>query len=161
MATKTKGKGLSQEVISSWFENLIQNIRIDQLEIEAGIAHPQKSKFYEDAITGRTDELLKSIRRETTQHLINALVNNFMFEITQRNALPQKLAFSLSPATILIWAEIVDNDEKTEDEILLAESKVNAVARNYNFSLDTMIVEASDNVPVPPHYTSVNIEKSK
>ena len=143
--------------VSHWFENLIGAIRVDQLQIETGTADSKKSKFYQQAIAGNTDEILMSLRRDTNQHFINNIIQNFMYEITTRKALPKKLAFSLSPATILVWAEIADDDERTEDEILLAESKINSIAKQYDFNLDTMIVEQSNNIEVPPHYIPVKL----
>ena len=159
MTTKTQISTSSEEIVSDWFENLIGDIRVDQLQIQTGTANPEKSKFYELAMAGDTDGILKSLRKDTNQHFINIIVKNFMFEITNKKALPKKLAFSLSPSTILVWVEIADNDENTEDEILLAESRVNSLAKNYDFNLDTMIVEESDKINIPPHYISVNLSK--
>lgn len=100
--------------------------------------------------------LVNSIRFDASQALIKDVVFNFLSEIKKRKALPSKLAFSLTPATVLVWAEIADNDENLEDQLLLAESKVNAYAKQFDFCIDTMIVEKSDNIPVPSHYTVVN-----
>ncbi len=153
---------LSVEHISGWFENLINHIQVDKLQMELGIADAKKSALYESFITGNQDELLKSMRNQANEYFIERIVKAFIAEVAQRKAMPLKLAFSLSPSTILAWAEIQENDETTEDQLLLAESKVNAIARDYNFNLDTMIVEDSDKLPLPPHYIEVKFKpKSK
>lgn len=150
----------SQSIVSSeqrknWFEQLISDIKVDQLMIETETADQEKFKFYQDAISGNHTEIFKSIRFTSSQALIKDVVFNFLAEIKKRKALPIKLAFSLTPATVLVWAEIKDDDENLEDQILLAESKVNTYAKQFDFCIDTMIVETSDNIPVPSHYTVV------
>lgn len=154
-AAQKSSTSLSSEQIHLWFEQLISHIKVDKLMIETETADQEKFKFYQDAISGNHTEIFKSIRFNASQALIKDVVFNFLSEIKKRNALPIKLAFSLTPATILVWAEIADNDENLEDQLLLAESKVNAYAKQFDFSLDTMIVEKSDNLPVPTHYTVV------
>lgn len=149
---------LSVENISGWFEHLINHIQLDKLQMELGIADTQKSSFYESFIKGDHDEILKSMRNKANEYFIERIVKAFVAEIANRKALPRKLAFSLSPSTILAWAEIKENDEVTEDQILLAESKVNSIARNFNFNIDTMIVEDTDNLPLPPHYIEIKFK---
>lgn len=149
---------ISVEHISGWFENLINHIQVDKLQMELGIADAQKSALYESFIKGDQDEILKSMRNQANEYFIERIVKGFIAEVANRKALPLKLAFSLSPSTILAWAEIKENDETTEDQILLAESKVNAIARNYSFNLDTMIVEDADKLPLPPHYIEVKFK---
>jgi hypothetical protein len=149
---------ISVEQISSWFENLVEHLQVDKVAMELGIADPQKSALYENAISGNQNALLKSLRNQANEYFIERIVKSFIAEISQRKALPLKLAFSLSPSTILAWVEIKENDEKTEDQILLAEAKVNSIARDYNFSIDTMIVEDSDKLPLPPHYIEVKFK---
>lgn len=146
---------LSNEQVSLWFEKYISHIRVDQLQMELGVADTEKTELYKNAIEGNYEEVFKRIRSETSQMLIQKVVNFFLVELFNRRALPEKLAFSLTPATIIVWAEIKDNDEQVEDAILLAESKVNAYARQFDFSVDTMIVEKSDAIPVPSHYILV------
>jgi len=155
LPTQKSTSAVSSEQINQWFEQLISHIKVDQLLIETETADQEKSRFYKNAISGNHTEIFKSIRFETSQALISDVVFNFLSEIKKRKALPNKLAFSLTPATVLVWAEIPDNDENLEDQLLLAESKVNAYAKQFDFCIDTMIVESSDNIPVPSHYAVI------
>ncbi|MFZ6010345.1 MAG: hypothetical protein ACOYXT_08340 [Bacteroidota bacterium] len=102
---------------------------------------------------------MKKIRFEASQSLIEKLVKVFIAELGSAQSIPEKLAFALTPSTIRVWAEIKDDDEKIEDAILLAEAKVNAYARQFDFALDTMIVEKSDSLPIPSHYAEVTIKR--
>lgn len=152
---------ISVENISGWFEKLINEIQVDKLQMELGIADSKKSAFYETFIKGDQDEILRSVRNQANEYFIERIVKAFVAEVASRNALPLKLAFSLSPSTILAWAEIKENDEATEDQLLLAEAKVNSFASTYNFNLDTMIVEDADELPLPPHYIEVRFKPTK
>jgi hypothetical protein len=154
--TTSKSSVFASKQVSDWFEQLISQIKVDQLQLEVGVADTDKSEFYKNAIFGSHEDVFKKIRFEASQFLIERVVKSFLLELSTRKAIPKKLAFSLTPATIMVWAEIDDDNEQVEDEILLAEAKVNAYARQYDFSLDTMIVEKSDALPIPSHYTSVS-----
>ncbi len=46
-----------------------------------------------------------------------------MHQIVTVNKKPLKLALGISDSTILVWAEIEDNDEQVEDALLIAEAK--------------------------------------
>jgi hypothetical protein len=148
-----------QPQISDWFENLIAEIRVDQIQLEAGVADNSKVEFYHDLMTGRQDEVFKKIRFEASQLLIEKVVKAFIGELSTRKCFPEKLAFALTPSNIKVWAEINDDDERVEDGILLSESKINAFAKQYDFSLDTMIIEKSDKLEVPSHYYPINIRR--
>lgn len=162
MATSTPTSPITQQQVSEWFENLIADIRVDQIQMETGVADPDKAKFYQQLMDGKSsDEIFKKIRFDASQALIERVVKAFIAELSSRKALPEKLAFALTPATIMVWSEIADDDEVVEDGILLSESKINAFAKQYGFALDTMIVEKSDCLDVPSHYYPVNISKKQ
>ena len=141
--------------VKDWFGQLIHSIKIDQLQLETGSADSEKSNFYHQAISGNHDAIFLGIRRGANQFFVDKIVRSFMKELSDRKITPNKLAFALTPATILAWAEINDDDEETEDGILLAEAKVNSMAKEFDFSIDTMLLEKSDKLEVPSHYISV------
>jgi hypothetical protein len=143
--------------VDKWFEELVHAIHVDKLQILTGTADERKAAFYKHAISGNIHEAVKSLRKETNKVLIDGIIQAFLVEIASRKALPKKLALSHSPATILVWAEIADSDHRTEDEILLAESRINAQAKEYELNIDTMIVEESDKIEIPSHYISVKL----
>jgi hypothetical protein len=87
--------------------------------------------------------------------LIKNVVLKFLHEVIERIALPDTLAFSLTPATILVWAEIDDADEEREDNLLMAETTINVYASQFNLSIDTLVVEKSDLLSVPDHYIEI------
>lgn len=161
MSTNPTQTTSQNQQVADWFENLIADIRVDQIQIEAGVADTDKAEFYRNLMSGKQDEVFKKIRFEASQLLIERVVKTFIAELSSRKCFPEKLAFALTPSTIMVWAEINDDDDRVEDGILLSESKVNAFAKQYDFALDTMIVEKSDKLEVPSHYYPVNIRKKQ
>jgi hypothetical protein len=135
-----------------WFGNLISTLRIDQLKLETGTADEGTKTFYHHAIAGNYEEVLKSVRKDVTKGIISTVVIKFLKELNEREAIANKLAFCLTPAKVRVWVEINDDDEVLEDKILLAEAKVNVYAREFDMSIDTMIVEESDRLGIPAHY---------
>jgi hypothetical protein len=155
--TTSKTTTTSPQQITDWFDNLLNDIEVDKIQMELGVANKDKAEFYKHLMDGNSEEVFKTIRFSASQALIEKIVKLFVFEVSSRKAFPSKLAFALTPATIRVWAEVNDDDEKCEDEILLAEATVNAYARGFGFSVDTMIVETSDKLPVPSHYKEIKI----
>ena len=49
----------------------------------------------------------------------------------------------------MVWAEITDDDEDTENALLLTEAKVNAAYPNKGIHVSTFIVEERYGYPVP------------
>jgi hypothetical protein len=137
-----------------WFENLIAGINVDQLNLQTGNDESVKA-LYQHAIVGNYGDVFKSIRKDAMQVLIKNVVLKFLHEVIERNALPDTLAFSLTPATILVWAEIDDADEEREDNLLMAETTINVYASQFNLSIDTLVVEKSDLLSVPDHYIEI------
>lgn len=93
---------------------------MDQVQIEAGVADTNKTEFYHNLMTGKEDEVFKKIRFEASQLLIEKVVRTFIAELATRKSFPEKLAFALTPSTIMVWAEINDDDERVEDGVLLS-----------------------------------------
>ena len=66
--------------------------------------------------------------------------------------LPEKLAFDYNDNEVLIWAEVKDDDEAFQRLLIRAEARVSSKYYKFGYSLESMIMEASDNYPIPPHY---------
>ncbi|MGM0581720.1 MAG: hypothetical protein ACQETL_13625 [Bacteroidota bacterium] len=95
------------------------------------------------------------MRNKSSQYFIEKVVKEFLSELNSRNVTTNQLAFDLSDAKILVWAEIEDFDETSEDGLILSEAKVNSHFSDFGFHISSTIIEKSDNLPVPPHYASI------
>jgi len=146
---------LSQEQIDNWFAEFIHSIKVDKLSIETSTAKKDTADLYMNAMTGNVREVIKAMRSVSNKYFVEQVTMAFINEMINRKAQPKKLAFSLTPATILVWAEIKDDDEYTQDQILLSEAKINSEFQDARFSIDLMLVEESDKINIPQHYISL------
>ena len=141
--------------MSVWFDELIATFRADQLSLETGTAGKDKKELYTHLIKGDTDPAVRKINQTITQTYVSRMFVDFMSEITNRQMKPVSLSVALSGTALHIWAVINDNDEKAEADIFLAEAKVNADYNSYGYGIDTVILEVSDNYPIPSHYQKI------
>lgn len=138
-----------------WFESLIHSIKIDQLQLQTNTAAEEKIRMYNNFIEGKYSEVFSDMRYKSSQFFIEELVKKYISELNERKVSTSQLAFDLSDAKVLVWAEIESFDEKSEDGLILAEAKTNALFSNYGFHISSTIIEKSDKLSVPPHYSSI------
>jgi len=98
---------------------------------------------------------LELVRESTSMNFIKELMVDYMKELQTHNKLPLKLAVALSDSKIIVWAEVDDNDEETEDALLLTEAKINSKYFQYGFYINSTILEKSDNLSIPPHFQTI------
>jgi hypothetical protein len=138
-----------------WFEKLINSIKVDQLALETKTADKAKERLYNNLIEGKHLEMFSDMRKHSSQYFIEELVIEYISEINKRNVKFNELAFDLTDAKIHVWAEIDDEDESSEDGLFLAEAYANAKFLDYGTYISTTIVEKSDSIPLPSHYSSM------
>lgn len=145
---------ITQETdLQIWFDNLVATIRKDQLLLESGIAPKEIKEAYNLLMCGNNQKLQVAVRNLNSSYFIEKLVLSYIQELNARKSAPVKLALQLSESKILVWAEIKDNDEKTEDALLLAEAKINAEYHKFGFNISSTIMEESDNYPIPEQFS--------
>lgn len=147
-----KSAQVSQEQIDGWFAEFIHSIKVDKLALETSTASKETADLYLNAMSGNVREVVMAMRSMSSKYFIEQITMAFINEIVRRNVKPNRLAFSLTPSTILVWAEVKDDDQNIQDQLVLAEAKVNSEFRDAHFSLDVMVVEESDKIKVPLHY---------
>lgn len=140
-----------------WFSNFINEINdhiiADKKELESGDASKAKREYYNSLITGDFVKTLSIMRNDTSSLLIKNIVVNYLNKLKEHNIFPLKLAFDLSNNKILVWAEINEDDESAELSLIKVESIINGeFFDKTKIYLDSIIVETSDHLTVPPHY---------
>lgn len=146
----------TSNLFEGWFDEFVASIRADQIQLETFIATKEKKEFYDLMISGSQNEIMHLARNASSIQFIKNIIFEYIHELNVRQCKPTKLAFNLSDAKVLVWAEIEDNDENTEDNLLLAEAKVNADYYKFGFHISSTILENSDHYPVPSQYKPVN-----
>jgi hypothetical protein len=139
-----------KETRSEWFDNLIATLRTHELQLETNTATEEMKQFYADIMDNNLDDMLKMQKAAAQKYFVEKIIVAFL-RLLDKN-IPLKLAFDFSDSEVLVWAEIEDNNQAQEKILTRAESKINASFHPYGFDMEMMIVESSDNVPIPNHY---------
>lgn len=156
MATTTQStEHQLNDQVRTWFDELMQQLRVDRLSLETNTATTEKQSFYQRMATANATDMALTSRMQSSQHFLGQLIIEYVDELKQRQIEPRQLAMDLSDASVLVWAEINDDDELTEDQLRLAQAKINAHYNQYGFYLTSTIVEKSDCLPIPSHYQSI------
>ena len=148
---------LSNETMSKWFDDFISHISVDKMMMETDTAPSETKQFYIDAIMEDYHSISKSVRDQSTKYFIIKLVEYYFEQLKSFEIFPQKLAFDFSDAKILVWAQIENENDKSENALILSEARAN---RNYSetgFYISSTIVEECDNLEIPSHYNELKI----
>jgi PhoPQ-activated pathogenicity-related protein len=141
-----------QTAIDNFFTEVIGTLTADHMMLAQDIASPETKNFYNKMMSDNPLIYVGETRDMSTKAFVRHILTDFVNAVKNRKHLPLKLAIGLSDSKILVWSEIEDDDETTEDALLMAEAEVNAKYHDYGFYLNSTIVEQSDNLPIPPHY---------
>lgn len=157
-ALDTKGHSSVKEVTSNWFGEYIHSLELKKLQYEGDMMPEEEKKMMENIANQDIEELMGGVVSKAQIFYFKKIINAFLRDlILKRKAnIPKKLAFDHKGQQVMIWVEIPDNSEDQEDKIFLAEAKVNAMFDQTGFSLSVTVVETSDCLEVPSHYTILN-----
>lgn len=150
----------NQQDTNQWFDDMISNLRVDQLLLEADVLQKHKKEVYEAMISGNHDFMHDYARKTSSVFFIKNLIDSYFIELVERKAIPNRLALELSNSKVLVWAQINNDDEQTEDALILTAAKVNNEFSKYGFYISSTIVEEDDNLSIPKHYKEVIIKES-
>lgn len=142
-------------IIDEWFVQLIDHLKVDHFMLQTNTASNEKTELYYALMQNDGDKVFSNLRRDSSQFFIKALVFDYLNELKEANKNPLKLALGISDSKILVWAEIQDADDEMEDLLLITEAKVNGKYHDKGFYINSTIIEASDNMPIPPHYQTI------
>ena len=144
-----------KDEINKWFEGLIDHVRADHFMYSSGAATKETKKFYDDVIFGNAESMFVGAREVSSKYFISHILADYLNELKSSGKKPLELAMALSDSKILVWAVVNDNDELTEDALLIAEAKVNGKFYDKGFYLTSTIVEKSDKLKTPLHYQKI------
>ena len=138
-----------------WFDTFMSHLRVDRMSLETNTATTEKQDFYKRMATANAADLALTSRTQSSQYFLSRLILDYVGELQNRHIEPRQLAMDFSDASVLVWAEIADDDEPMEDQLRLAQAKINAQYSQYGFYLSSTIVETSDGLGIPSHYQSI------
>lgn len=141
-----------QSATEIWFDKLIAQIKADQITLEVGVASKEKREMYKTLMSGQIDEIAALSRETTAKYFIERVLTDFIHELYARETKFKTIAVNFSKSELLVWIEIQEDDDLAEKSIYLAEAKVNAFYKKYEFHISTTVVEDCDQLEVPSHY---------
>lgn len=151
---------INQETTSNsardkWFEQLIVTLSADKFMLDTDVASDELKNFYEPLISSNADKLAVPSKEFAQQYFIPRLLAEYISVLRKNHLAPEKLAFDLNDTEVLVWAEVDDNNEALEKQLILAEAQVNAKFHPFGYDITSMIVEKSDRLSIPNHYAEL------
>jgi len=145
--------------IIDFIGDIMNHLEMDKMIFKENVATDEKQKLYETFVKGNPLDILQKLRVDTSKAFIGVAMKEYFKQLNVRSAQPIQLAVSSNDAKLLVWAEIKDDDEKTENALIMSEAFVNSIISKYGFYFVTTIVEQSDNTSIPPHYHTFLMNK--
>ncbi|MCB0737043.1 MAG: hypothetical protein KDC92_05985 [Bacteroidetes bacterium] len=137
-------------VFETWFDEFVATLRSHQIQLETDTATDDLKSFYKSLFSGNLDEIAKQNKLMTQQHFVKNMVFDYIKSIGK--FMPLRLAFDYNDSEVLVWAEIQDDDDVAEKNLILGDAEVSAKYHQYGFGMNTTIVEKGDEISVPNHY---------
>lgn len=139
----------------AWFDNMVSNLKYDKVLLDNDILEDGKKEVYSAMISGNQELISHLGRQSSSAYFIMNMVGKYLKELIKAKSKPNKIALELSDSKILVWAEILEDDNEMEDALILSEAKINAEYSKYGFYISSTIVENCDGLDVPEHYKNV------
>lgn len=139
-----------QTNLSAWFEDTVTQLRTHQLMLETNTAPQHLQQAYNILINGNEHQISYQSKIMAQMHFVKSILVDYLKEVSFNDTL--KLAVNFNDSEVLVWAEIKDDDYAIEENLLVAEAKINAKYHDFGFDMETTIVEESDRLPIPNHY---------
>lgn len=136
---------------NTWFDQLINTIEVHELQLETNTASAEVTSLYNAVMNDNVEELADMSRKNSLKFFVGTMVRDYVNEI--KNFTYKKLAFYIDNSKLMVWVEINDDDFESEKQFILAEAKVNTKYHSKGYDINSTIVENSDFIPVPNHYT--------
>lgn len=136
--------------IGKWFDDLVATLKTHRLQLETHTINDEMRKFYDVIIGGQPEEVFSQTKKRIQKHFVSEIIVNYLKLLNDN--LPSKLAFDFNDSEVLVWAEVEENDDKLQYQLIMNEAKINSMYHGYGFDMSSTIVEKSDCLNTPNHY---------
>ena len=145
------------EKTDEWFEKIINLLQLHHLQLTTSTASEEVTALYELLMDGDNDIINYAAKLGAQKHFVRRIILSFLQTLTDISKF--KLAFDFNDSQVLVWAEIEDDNEELEKELILAGAEVDAKFYEYGWAISIMVVEKSDGFEIPPHYKKLLIKE--
>ena len=115
--------------------------------------------MYSAMYNGDVNSVIKQTRALIDGTLVRDIIVSYFERLNKEKGHPVSLAFSITHSKVFFWAQINDDDEASENALLIAEAYANDKFYDIGLNISTTIIEDSDNLPVPAHYIPVPLNE--
>lgn len=140
--------------IIDFIDACIAHFQTDKEVFKQGVQSRETQSIYNALLSSPIDFASQQLNA-TKQALFNYILANYLQHLHEIKDDLVDLGISSSKSALNIWAIIEEDDEATEKQLFRIEAKVNAIFHETGLHIDTLVMEDSDNYPMPPQYRSV------
>jgi hexokinase len=138
--------------LDKWFDSFIESLQADKFLLKEDLASEGTKHLYGVLMDENIGEMMRLSRSTSKMYFIESMIKDYLTELKNKKVNFKKIALDLGTSKLLSWVELSDDDENSEDNLIMAEAKLNAKYKDDGFHVTTTIVEERDHIPVPSHY---------
>lgn len=143
--------------LDQWFDSFIESLEADKFLLKEDLASHDTKHLYGILMDENIGEMMKISRATSTMYFIENMIKDYLLELKNKQVNVKKLALDMGTSRLLAWIELSNDDDASEDSLIMAEAKLNAKYYDDGFHISTTIVEERDSIPVPSHYHELSI----
>lgn len=151
-------KAVISQSSEAWFDELLAAISTHKYMLENSLADQELKDFYSTLMGNNVDTIAHQGKAYAQKHFVARVLVDYLSLLNKQNCIPEHLAFDVNDSELLVWAEINDDNEQLEKQLILAEAEINAKYHNYGYDITSMIVEKSDRLSIPNHYSPFSFQ---
>lgn len=145
------------DALSEWFDKVSFDVHLEKTKHEAG-AMPDKLKaLYTELMNGEINLLAEHSQQVANNYYRKKIALDYLDNLIKIDCNLNQLAINYNMNSVLIWSVIEDDDEQSEDCLIMLQAKLNAMYQDKGYRISTTIVEKSDPIPMPSHYREIKI----
>lgn len=153
---KEVNKAEQSEKIPEFIDLIRFILNVDKESFQKGVLHPEQELLYTKLAEGDIEHILQANKEMYNKLVFKKLIEEYFSKFKSIEK-PLNLAVDFNNSNMLLWAEINDNDDELENQLILLQAEINAQYAPKGVNVKTTIIENSDNLSVPPHYTLLPI----
>ncbi|MDR6805585.1 hypothetical protein J2Y45_002106 [Dyadobacter sp. BE34] len=138
---------------TAWITEAIASLYVDQTALELGVASENKKALYNRLAAGDHRKIILEAAEQVKTDQIRPLLGDYLSNLRNYSEQPfNTFAVEIGSSDISFWIEVEEYSKELERDLIIAEAKTNAKYTGMGFHLYSTIVEACDNLPVPPNF---------
>jgi hypothetical protein len=139
--------------ITAWLESVMHDMQVEKLKHESNVLDEKIKNLYSELASGELKTITSIMQSQANDYYRKNITIGFLDKVLNNSTIDlTKLGVNYSQNSVLIWAEINDNDTNSERELILLKAELNAKYSSLGYRTSITIVENSDNLSIPTNY---------